>query len=199
MYPLLHPSIHPSIIMYPLFHPSIHSSSLCRHFFIHPSIHHHYVPTSSSIHFSSIHHHHLGPSFHHPGPGRSSQAWMPGLVIMYPLIHPSIFIHPSSSCPARSGGTPGVKIKASPVGLNPGPVSLNLGPVTGQAAKIGARPRHRAQATETGPVTNVHPGLCVRPSKLGGPRHTAQAAETGPITDVHPGLRVRPSKLGQNP
>jgi hypothetical protein len=49
------------IIMYPL---------------LHPSIHYHYVPTASSIHFSFIHHHHLGPSFHHPEPDQAERrAW----------------------------------------------------------------------------------------------------------------------------
>ncbi len=49
---------------------------------LHPSMHHHYVPTSSSIHpsslythcfihpFSSIHH-------HHPGPGRAKRPFKP--------------------------------------------------------------------------------------------------------------------------
>ncbi len=74
---LFHPCIHPSSYGTNLLQctsSSIHPSSLCTHFFIHPpviimyphlhpSIRHHYVSTSSSIHFSSIHHHHPGPSF----------------------------------------------------------------------------------------------------------------------------------------
>jgi hypothetical protein len=104
--------IHPSVvIMYPLFHPSIRhryvpiSSSIL--FFIHPSIsiryptssralfhpsmRHHYVPTSSSIHASSLCTH----FFIHPS-----------VIIIYALLHPSFFIHPSSSSRARSGETP---------------------------------------------------------------------------------------------
>jgi hypothetical protein len=71
MYPLFHPSIHQHKVpnLLPCTSSSIHLSSLCTHFFIHPSINiryptssrallhpsirHRYVPIFLSIHFSS--------------------------------------------------------------------------------------------------------------------------------------------------
>ncbi len=77
-------------IVYPISFPhtfsSMHPSIIVRYptsfrAFFHPSIHHHYVPTSSSIHLSSL----CTPFFIHPS-----------IIIMYSLLHPSI--HPSSLC-----------------------------------------------------------------------------------------------------
>jgi hypothetical protein len=64
---------------------------------LHPSIRHHYVPTSSSIHSSSLCTH----FFIHPS-----------IIIMYPFLHLSIF-HPSIIIiPSRTS------IKSGPVGRN---------------------------------------------------------------------------------
>jgi hypothetical protein len=98
--------IHPSvIIMYP---------------FLHPSIRHHYVPTSSSIHPSSLCiHFFIHPFFH------------PSVII---ILGPVGLNVEHENHPRPVGLNAGHELIPSPVGLNAGP------PHRAQAAKIGQNP-----------------------------------------------------------